>query len=120
MIYIFFGKMPKEKQVNSASTISIQLRVNRASLGKAEHVFVFMKSIDDVPDLPFYAPRRLITINEQPLRAELSARLKADVVEVFEDGFLVETMDSQGEKVRFRINGEGRLVPSRYEPVFAA
>lgn len=95
----------------------VTITLNRASLGEASHVFAMVDSIPDFPNHIAYVPQKDITINQQLVGKEISAKLKVKIVEENQDGFVVETEDS-GNQVRWKINREGKIIPAKLKPIF--
>ena len=113
--------MPRE---SSAETLTpqrtfIDITINRAALGEAQHVFAVIQSIAGEANYPLYVPRRDIIVDEQSLNGEeLSARLAVDIIEDHGSYYLVETEREGGSKVRLRVNKEGKIEPLRYKATF--
>ena len=68
----------------------IPCKINRASLGDAEYVFVMIENSVDNPKKIAWVPRKDITIQNQPLSGiELHAELSVDVVDEKTSSYVV-------------------------------
>lgn len=107
--------MPREKGTETLTPrrTSLDIVLNRASLGDAEHVFAVIQSIEGVPNYPTYVPRKDVRIKKQPLRGNtLAATLEVDIVGEDSRSYFVETEREGGTKVRLKVNKEqGRIEP---------
>jgi len=107
-----------ERLAETPKETFVSITLNRASLGEASHVFARINAAPGNPNHIAYVPREDIIVNKQSLTGEeISARLRVRIVEKNEQGFLVETED-EGRIVRWRVDGEGKIIPARLEPVF--
>lgn len=102
--------MPRERgsETLAQQRTSVEIVINRAALGDAEHVFAILESVEGLPNFPAYVSRKDITIKEQPLRGEtLRGTLEVDVVEEHDSFYIVETERAEGIKVRLKVSKKG-------------
>ena len=113
--------MSKEKrEAITPERTFINIIINRASLGDAEHVFAEIQSAGNEPNYPTYVPRKDIIIKEQSLDGQrLSAKLAVDIIDEHGHYYLVETEGEKGCKIRLRVNKkEDKIEPVSHKVIF--
>ena len=111
----------RDREALTSQRTSIEIVLNRASLGDAEHVFAVIQSVEGVPNYAAHVPRRDIRVKEQPLTGEtLFATLEVDITEDHGSFYLVETEREGGTRVRLRVNKkQGKIEPMGNQAIFA-
>ena len=86
--------------LSSARTISIDCRLNKASLGNADYVFAIIQNIFDNHDKVAWVPRNKLTIKEQPLLSdELNAQISVELKQEEKEKYIVSILNSGSEEI---------------------
>lgn len=95
----------------------INITLTRASLGVAEDVFAFLRTKSG--GMVGYVPKKDITIDEQRVGVELSAKLSVKIIKSGSRYDLAEVQLDPGETVKLRVDRKThQIVPIKSKPVY--